>query len=97
MSPSQPSLPPDTTAQQDMTTAGQRRVNLIWEYTQSVIALMVFGAGVFAALWGMIHNTEVSAFLAGICGTVTGFYFGRTNHEKIGGIGSKPDANYSGR
>lgn len=93
----QSSLPPDTTAQQDMTTAGQRKVNIIWECTQALIALMVVGAAIFAAVWAMIHGKELSGFLVWISGTVTGFYFGRTNHEKIGGIGAKPEHRYEGR
>jgi hypothetical protein len=35
------SLPPTTTVQQDLTHAGQRKVNLIWEYTQELIAIVV--------------------------------------------------------
>src|SRR5678815_5028890 len=33
--------PSRTTLQEDLTTAGQRRVNLIWEWTQAIIAIGV--------------------------------------------------------
>jgi len=29
-------LTPTTTAQEDIVTAGQRRINLIWEFTQGI-------------------------------------------------------------
>lgn len=35
------SLTPTTTEQQDLTVAGQRKVNLIWEFTQASIAILV--------------------------------------------------------
>lgn len=37
------SVPPTTTAEEDLVTHGQRRVNLIWEVTQSIIAAGVTG------------------------------------------------------
>jgi hypothetical protein len=89
--PNQPSRPPTTTAQQDITTAGQRRINLIWEYTQAIIAILVVGTSLAAGVWAMMHGKEVSAFLSFLTGNITGFYFSRTNHEKIGGIGPKPE------
>lgn len=90
MAASQQSLPPRTTVQQDMTLAGQRRINLIWEYTQAVIALVVvmamIGVCVVVAVAGRLE-TSVPASLAAAFGMVTGFYFGRTNHASIGGGG----------
>ncbi len=93
----QPSLPPQTTLQEDLTTAGQRRVNLIWEYTQAVIAIFVVVASVISAICSAYQGKEVSAFLAFICGNVVGFYFSRTNHAAIGGIGDKASNKYTGR
>lgn len=85
-----PSLPPNTTAQDDITKAGQRKVNMIWEYTQAIIALAVVLASLIAALVAAMKDKEVSAFLSFVCGNVVGFYFSRTNHQSIGGIGHKP-------
>jgi hypothetical protein len=92
-----PSLPPTTTMQEDITTASQRKVNLIWEYTQAFIAIFVVVSCVSAAVWAAMGGKEVSAFLAFICGNVVGFYFSRTNHAAIGGVGPKPDPKYEGR
>ena len=93
------SLPPDTTAEADLTTAGQRRVNLIWEYTQAFIAICVvvstMTSGVVIALSG--KDIQVPTILSVAFGTVVGFYFSRTNHAAIGGVGKKPSQPYQGR
>ena len=91
------SVAPPTTIQEDLTTAGQRRINLIWEYTQSAIALIVVLVALSAAVLAMWQGKEVSAFLSFICGNVVGFYFSRTNHAAIGGVGAKPLDQYRGR
>ena len=89
----QPSMPPTTTSQEDITKAGQRKVNLIWEYTQSFIAGIVTVAYIYA----QIMSIE-SAGLANACFLIVGFYFSRTNHAAIGGVGAKPLAQeYQGR
>lgn len=95
------SLPPNTTVQQDLIHAGQRRVNLIWEYTQALIAIVVvvttMGAG-FVTVWN--HSMDsVPNVICVAFGTVVGFYFGRTNHSSIGGVGSKAneEQEYKGR
>ncbi len=94
-----PSLPATTTHQEDITTAGQRRVNLIWEYTQAIIALIVvlstMASGVFMAY---THSADQLPTIMSVAfGTVVGFYFSRTNHAAIGGIGAKPNPHYEGR
>jgi hypothetical protein len=106
------SKPPDTTAQEDLTTAGQRAINLIWENTQARIALFVVAAGmlvnmaVVLILILLIRDVTVEQvalislclqFINLTCGIVIGFYFSRTNHAAIGGIGSKPTQKYEGR
>ena len=74
---------------------GQRRINIIWEATQSVIALMVTSVGMFASAVLAMRSDEteatkamsITAFLL-ISNTVflvIGFYFGRTNHARTGG------------
>jgi len=82
-------LPPKTTTQEDLVTAGQRRVNLIWEYTQSAIALLVVGATMIKAFL-TASGEQIPTIMAVAFGTVVGFYFSRTNHAAIGGVGPKP-------
>jgi hypothetical protein len=99
LNPEQP-VAPTTTTQQDITTAGQRRINLIWEYTQACIAVIVVVTTMVAGLetvWtksmDQVPNVICVAF-----GTVVGFYFSRTNHAAIGGVGRKPTPQeYDGR
>jgi uncharacterized membrane protein YqgA involved in biofilm formation len=95
---SQQPLSPTTTEQEDITTAGQRRVNLIWEYTQAIIALLVVISTMVAGIESVFHpNTQIPTILSVAFGTVVGFYFSRTNHQAIGGIGPKPNQKYEGR
>jgi len=86
------SLPPKTTTQEDLTTAGQRRINVIWEVTQALIALLITGAVVYAAIKKLDSSVLTNAFFL-----IVGFYFSRTNHQAIGGIGWKPSQAYEGR
>lgn len=106
-------LAPTTTEQQDITTAGQRAINKIWEYTQSAIALVVVISGVLinsvVILFVIFKNAEVSTsqlslitislqFINLTTGIIIGFYFSRTNHSAQGGVGPKvADAPYTGR
>jgi len=103
-----PSLPARTTYQEDMTTAGQRAINVIWETTQAKIALyVIFGALMIdgsAVLLSMFLNRDMTAAQALALGfvnttgaTVISFYFSRTNHAAIGGVGNKPQERYEGR
>jgi hypothetical protein len=91
MEPDKP-LSPTTTAQQDITTAGQRRINLIWEYTQAMIAIFVTMALIYTAITKVDSPEIRDAFFL-----IIGFYFSRTNHAAIGGIGRKPSQEYEGR
>lgn len=78
-----------------LTAAGQRRINLIWEYTQSIIAVTITFARIYAALWpplGAGSEALSNAFFL-----IVGFYFSRTNHAAIGGVGAKPMSEYTGR
>ncbi len=93
-------LPASTTMQQDLTFAGQRRINLVWEYTQAIIALLVvastMAAGIYAAFSPKAE--QVPTIMSVAFGTVVGFYFSRTNHQAIGGVGRQPtQAPYTGR
>jgi hypothetical protein len=89
---------PDTTAEEDRKTAGQREINMIWENTQMKVALSVVWAALFVAAvlsvmgrWLGAPDMQLAAivFLFGVANLVTGFYFGRTNHAKSGGIGGE--------
>jgi len=73
-----------TTAEEDRKTVAQRRINLIWEMTQAGIAILVSGAAITAALKGQVSEMLGNAFFL-----VIGFYFGRTNHQRTGGIGAR--------
>ncbi len=95
-----PPVQPTTTEQEDLTTAGQRKINLIWEYTQAIIALMVVIATMWAGVYTAISHSadQIPTVLSLAFGTVVGFYFSRTNHAAIGGIGAKPPpSRYEGR
>lgn len=97
-----PPLPAKTTRQEDLTTSGQRRINLIWEFTQAVIALAVVMANLIVAVnFGLTSKAaqEFPSVLSSSLFLVIGFYFSRTNHQSIGGVGYKPDQNqeYVGR
>ena len=85
-------LPATTTHAQDLTTAGQRRINIIWEITQAIIASVITGATIYCAIF-KIQNAELTnAFFL-----IVGFYFSRTNHSNIGGVGVVPNQTYEGR
>lgn len=77
-------LPPTTTAEEDLITSGQRRINLIWEFTQGLIALAITGAVIYACLNKIQSNILDNAFFL-----IVSMYFVRTNHTLIGGVGKK--------
>jgi hypothetical protein len=78
-----PSLQATTTHEEDLHSASQRRVNLIWEYTQSYIAIAVVTGALIGAFY---YSTDVPALLANAFFLIVGFYFGRTNHQTVGGV-----------
>jgi hypothetical protein len=91
--PPQKSKPPTTTEEQDLRTAGQRKINLIWEVTQMKVALSVVWASLLVAIILSVMGKRLGSadlqlagvvFLFGVANLVTGFYFGRTNHARIG-------------
>jgi len=84
-------LKSDTTSEEDRHTASQRRVNLIWEYTQSGIALLTILTTCIGVFVGRLFIGSAPPFPAEwwtIVGLVIGFYFGRTNHQRVGGVQS---------
>lgn len=82
-------IAPQTTAEQDTMTAGQRRVNLIWECTQALVALIVtvFTLWVAARL-AIKAEGDAAAFLllSNVFFMVVSTYFARTNHTRTGGV-----------
>lgn len=95
---SEQSIPPNTTVQEDLTTAGQRRINIIWEVTQSVIACSVVLSCMIVGVYQALHNEGIfPATLSNAFFLIVGFYFSRTNHAAIGGVGIKPNSPYLGR
>jgi hypothetical protein len=96
-----PPLTPTTTYQEDLVTAGQRRINLIWEYTQAIIAAMVVGANMIVGVYDGIASSkdkpEYPVILSSSLFLIVGFYFSRTNHAAVGGVGPKLEGKYTGR
>ncbi|HSM16310.1 MAG TPA: hypothetical protein VK845_04840 [Gemmatimonadales bacterium] len=77
-----------------LVSSGQRRVNMLWEVTQSLIAIAVTGmtlwvSGRVAIIAFERGDVDTSAFilLSNAFFLVIGFYFGRTNHQRTGGVG----------
>lgn len=78
------SLPPTTTDQEDIVTAGQRRINLIWEITQAAVAVLITLATIYCAIKSIDARPLGNAFFL-----IVSMYFVRTNHKLIGGVGYK--------
>lgn len=92
----------EPTAQEDLTTAGQRKINLIWEYTQATIAITTVFGNVATSMFfafNRIPMVEYPIVLSSALFLIIGFYFSRTNHAAIGGVGPKATADqpYVGR
>lgn len=81
--------------------AGQRRINLIWEVTQAFIAITTVTANLIVAVYQGVYGVTTGhpVVLSSVLFLVVGFYFSRTNHSAIGGIGRKLSDNkpYFGR
>ena len=72
-------------------TAGQRRINILWELTQAIIAIAVTLATLYVSAKLTIDgSSDMAAFLllSNAFFLVIGFYFGRTNHTRTGGVDS---------
>lgn len=59
----------------------KRKLNLIWETTQALIALMITLAVVTLALQKIEAREIIDAFFV-----IVGFYFSRTNSAVVGGV-----------
>ena len=89
---------------------GQRAINLIWESTQAQLAkgVVFFTVAVNGSVTmiSVFLRVEITAsqmiglsFLNMVCSGVISFYFGRTNHASVGGVGPKSPGEtiYTGR
>lgn len=97
-------LAPITTEEEDRVALGQRNINLIWETTQARIAIMSVVSSqavnivvIMSLLFKKDETTPaviavITASIAAMnltVGIIIGFYFSRTNHSAIGGVGKK--------
>jgi hypothetical protein len=82
--------PPTTTAEENRHSASQREINKTWEFTQAIIALSVILTAQITIIFLVIKIMELREtafnFICTMVGTVIGFYFGRTNHQRVGGV-----------
>lgn len=85
-------LPPTTTEQEDIVVGRQAAIGKIWEWTQSVLSVLITIAVIYAELTGISSVTLGNAFFF-----VVSLYLIRTNHQKIGGEGPKANEMYRGR
>ena len=82
-------IAPTTTAAQDLITHGQRKINLIWEITQSLIALSVTLCVLYVAAQLVIAGEDKDAaflLLSNAFFLVVSVYIQRTNHQRVGGV-----------
>jgi hypothetical protein len=81
---------PTTTAEEEKHSLGQRRVNLIWEYTQAFIAISVVVTLLVAIAISVLRGDPINAMAIAekMAILIIGFYFGRTNHQRVGGVSS---------
>lgn len=81
---------PLTTAEEDKHSASQRDINRTWERTQSALALSFILCAEIVIIFIIVKIADLRStafnFLCTIVGTVIGFYFGRTNHQTVGGV-----------
>lgn len=84
-----PATAPTTTEEEQRATVGQRRVNLIWESTQAILAILVTAATLYVA--GVLSLKEPGSeaaflLLSNAFFSVITYYLARTNHTRTGGV-----------
>lgn len=80
---------PTTTAADDERTAGQRKINFIWECTQATLAIVVTLSTLFVAGSLAIKgsgNDAAFLLLSNSFFVVVTTYLTRTNHTRVGGV-----------
>lgn len=70
--------PPVAAVARVVAAAREYRTNMVWEFTQAIIAIVVVLATVLAAFL----LPKVPDSLTAITYIIVGFYFGRTNHNR---------------
>lgn len=102
--PPKQNIEPTTTAAEDLVAHGQRRINILWEVTQAIIALSVTTVTVFVLARASLtpqpldNNQQIAINQLMVMVTlILSFYFSRTNHSNTGGSGPKPQQEYTGR
>jgi len=85
--------PPTTTRFEDQKAEGQRSISIIWERTQQIIALSWVLVGLGVAGFEVIRQGPradgAMTMIVGTLGVIIGFYFSRTNHQRVGGVGGE--------
>lgn len=77
-----PFAPATATEEQVRQAASQRKINVIWEFTQSFIAGAVVLAAIVATFYFALRGLPIPSFLSDAFFLIIGFYFGRTNHTR---------------
>lgn len=77
---------PHQREEEGLTSRGQRWVNLIWEFTQAIMTIMIVYANIRAAFEQPALSATATATLNNAMFVVLGFYYGRTNHQRVGGV-----------
>lgn len=80
---------PTTTAAEDKVPEGQRKINLLWERTQAILAIVVAGVTLYvASAMALRGDKNEAAFLllSNAFFSVISVYLTRTNHTKTGGV-----------
>lgn len=71
-----------------LAVARHQKINMVWEYTQAYMAVLVITTVLATATYIAITTRDDSkrdvalAFMIGLSNLVAGFYFGRTNHTR---------------
>lgn len=74
-------LPPTTTHEENVITAGQRKVNFTWEVTQAIIAIAI----TLAVIWCQIQKID-SPEINYAFFLIVSMYYIRTNHTLVSGV-----------
>jgi hypothetical protein len=82
-----------TTVEEDLHSASQRFINNKWEtvqanISQAIVLTTCIGVitSIVSNLFGIERTIAFPAEWWTILGLVIGFYFGRTNHARVGGV-----------
>jgi len=81
---------PVTTQEQDRVTLGQRRINVLWEVTQAIVAVLVTAVTLACSATLIIRGekgAEAFLLMSNAFFVVISTYLTRTNHTKTGGVG----------